>query len=1009
VKSNQDKLDYSVIFRRSILMKKVIVTSATLLFVSWASAAMTNLFPNGNFDSPAGVATPWLEVFGGGTTTYSYPTTGGNPGGYGRMNNSSGWGIWVGQSSSTAGYAIAPLGLVAGGNYDFVMDMKNFSGTGIGKLKIECWAGGVRIDEGPEIAASGQSGAWVTYTFNRTLVPGTTDIKIVPIAGAGSGIGYDNIGVIVPSAPLTAAITSPANGAVVNSDFSIDATAMVAPGTITNVAFYDGPSLLGNDTTAPYSYAVTGAASGAHALTVVARDSGGNSVTSAVVNITVSNPPPLPGWQLVWSDEFSGTSVDSTKWSYDIGNGVNGWGNDELQYYTSRATNVFVTNGFLNIIARKEVPQYENFDYTSAKLISAGKFSKKYGRFEFRARVPQGKGYWPALWMMPQDSAYGGWAASGEIDVMENKGRLPNMVSGAIHYGGSWPNNTFSFAEYTFPNGGVATDFHIYALEWTTNSLKWYVDGVLFQTRTSWYSTAAPYPAPFDQPFYLIMNLAVGGRFDGNPDGSRVFPGLMQVDYVRVYDPVTAPLTVPPAPTGFTVSPGNANVYLKWDAVPNATAYQVKRATSSGGTYTIIATPTTNNFTDASVANCSTYYYVVAATNSVGASTNSAEQAAVLGAYSLAVNSGGSAAGHFVADANVTGGTIGAVSTATIDTAGLVAPAPQSVYQAERYGNFTYTFPGLISGATYKVRLHSAETYWTATGQRRFNVLINGAQVLTNFDIIAAAGAPNKAVINEFNAVAAGGQITIQYATVTDNARASGIEIILSQPAAPAELAATAGNAQVALNWPPLAGATYNVKRGLASDGPFTTIFNGLAGPNCVDSGLTNGVTYHYVVSAVLLGCESTNSASVSATPVCTPPAPPAAGNNGPLWTGMTLNLTAATIPGATYNWTGPNGFNSTNQNPSILNATTANSGLFSVTASVGGCTSSAATTAVIVNPPATLEIHAMPGSVILSWPGGTLQSATNLTGPWGDIPGATSPRTNPAATAQEYYRIRLQ
>jgi beta-glucanase (GH16 family) len=141
---------------------------------------------------------------------------------------------------------------------------------------------------------------------------------------------------------------------------------------------------------------------------------------------------------------------------------------------------------------------------------------------------------------------------------MENKGRLPRIVSGAIHYGGSWPNNTFSFAEYTFPNGGVATDFHVYALEWTTNSFKWYVDGVLFQTRTSWYSTAAPYPAPFDQPFYLIMNLAVGGNFDGNPDGSTVFPGLMQVDYVRVYDPVTAPLTVPNAPTGFTASPGNA-------------------------------------------------------------------------------------------------------------------------------------------------------------------------------------------------------------------------------------------------------------------------------------------------------------------------------------------------------------------------------------------------------------------------------------------------------------------
>jgi beta-glucanase (GH16 family) len=119
---------------------------------------------------------------------------------------------------------------------------------------------------------------------------------------------------------------------------------------------------------------------------------------------------------------------------------------------------------------------------------------------------------------------------------MENKGRQTNVVSGAIHYGGQWPNNTLSFAEYTLPGGGVTTDFHNYMVEWSTNSIKWYVDGVLFQNRTSWYSANGPYPAPFDQPFYLIMNLAVGGNFDGNPDGTTVFPGIMQVDYARVYE-----------------------------------------------------------------------------------------------------------------------------------------------------------------------------------------------------------------------------------------------------------------------------------------------------------------------------------------------------------------------------------------------------------------------------------------------------------------------------------------
>jgi hypothetical protein len=213
---------------------------------------------------------------------------------------------------------------------------------------------------------------------------------------------------------------------------------------------------------------------------------------------------------------------------------------------------------------------------------------------------------------------------------------------------------------------------------------------------------------------------------------------------------------------------------------------------------------------------------------------------------------------------------------------------------------------------------------------------------------------------------------------------------------------------QVALKWNALAGASYNVKRALSGAGPFTPIFSGLATTNCTDSGVTNGVTYYYVVSAAVLGCESTNSAPVSATTVCSPPAAPTAGNNGPIWMGMTLNLTASTVPGATYSWTGPNGFNSTDQNPSIANASTNASGLFSVTAAIGACTSVAATTTVTVNPPPSMTIQSQDGNVILSWPVGTLQSATDVSGPWGDVSGATSPRTNPAAASQEFYRLRL-
>jgi hypothetical protein len=175
-----------------------------------------------------------------------------------------------------------------------------------------------------------------------------------------------------------------------------------------------------------------------------------------------------------------------------------------------------------------------------------GLFDKTYGRFEFRAALPQGQGYWPALWMMPQDSVYGGWAASGEIDVTENRGSDPTTVLGTIHFGGQWPNNLQSHGpSFTFPAGDSVTNFHTYALEWTTNAIKWFVDDQLYETQTSWSSTGGGYPAPFDQPFYIIMNLAVGGNFGGNPDTNTLFPGEMLVDYVRAYDFVTVQTALP--------------------------------------------------------------------------------------------------------------------------------------------------------------------------------------------------------------------------------------------------------------------------------------------------------------------------------------------------------------------------------------------------------------------------------------------------------------------------------
>ncbi|TYA12291.1 glycoside hydrolase family 16 protein [Paenibacillus faecis] len=264
------------------------------------------------------------------------------------------------------------------------------------------------------------------------------------------------------------------------------------------------------------------------------------------------NDPAIEGMTLVWQDEFDGTRLDAGKWNYELGYYLNddpgtwGWGNAELQHYTNSPQNVFVQDGKLNIRALNEpksFPQDPNryAQYSSGKINTKDHFSLKYGRVDFRAKLPVGNGIWPAFWMLPQDQAYGTWAASGEIDVMEARGRLPGTSSGAIHFGGQWPANTYLSGEYHFPAGQtIASDYHVYSVVWEEDNIKWYVDGKFFfkATRDQWYSSAAPNNpnAPFDQPFYLIMNLAIGGNFDGGvTPGPGDIPATLQVDYVRVY------------------------------------------------------------------------------------------------------------------------------------------------------------------------------------------------------------------------------------------------------------------------------------------------------------------------------------------------------------------------------------------------------------------------------------------------------------------------------------------
>jgi beta-glucanase (GH16 family) len=245
-------------------------------------------------------------------------------------------------------------------------------------------------------------------------------------------------------------------------------------------------------------------------------------------------------WTIVWSDEFNGpngSAVDPAKWVVETGG--DGWGNNELEYYTGRSENVRVENGNLVIEARAE--KYKGADgvskdYTSARIKTLGKFARTYGRFESRLKMPAGQGMWPAFWMMGDDIDRVGWPTCGEIDIMENIGKEPSVNHGSIH-GPGFTGDVGIEAHYTLPGGKkFSDDFHTYAMEWEPDVIRFYVDDVLYATETKT-SLRAGQRWAFDHPFFLLLNVAVGGDWPGSPDASTKFPQTMLVDYVRVYGP----------------------------------------------------------------------------------------------------------------------------------------------------------------------------------------------------------------------------------------------------------------------------------------------------------------------------------------------------------------------------------------------------------------------------------------------------------------------------------------
>ena len=238
---------------------------------------------------------------------------------------------------------------------------------------------------------------------------------------------------------------------------------------------------------------------------------------------------------LVWQDEFNVDGApDTALWNYDIGNGTDqgipGWGNNELQYYTDRPENVIVEDGMLKITAISE--SFMGSPYTSARILTKGKYAKKYGRFEARMKLPWGQGYWPAFWLLGNNIDQVNWPNCGEIDIMENRGSEPTIISGAVH-GPGYSGGNAVLKSYDFVDDRIDTGFHNYGIEWGPDYINFYVDDVLYNQITpedvdgDWV---------FDKPFYILINLAVGGNFGGPPNANTVFPQTMLVDYVRVYE-----------------------------------------------------------------------------------------------------------------------------------------------------------------------------------------------------------------------------------------------------------------------------------------------------------------------------------------------------------------------------------------------------------------------------------------------------------------------------------------
>ncbi|HZR28042.1 MAG TPA: malectin domain-containing carbohydrate-binding protein [Terriglobales bacterium] len=636
----------------------------------------------------------------------------------------------------------------------------------------------------------------------------------------------------------------------------------------------------------------------------------------------------------VFADEFNGTSGVFTPtssnnqfWTFETGKGVFGTG--EIEDMISDGTTSFLDgNGHLVIKTYLSGGTYFSARFKS-QLIGGRGFDFQYGRVESNIQIPTSQAIWPAFWMLGDNGV--SWPGRGEIDIMENNGAKPTQIKGTIH--GIGYANTGLGAHFNsatpFTNG-----FHTFGMIWSPFLIQFYVDNPsnIYASYTpgeimgvgndpaNGASTLGQWDF-WGHPFFILYDVAVGGGFVGPPGPGTVVPQFMNVDYVRVYQ-----TPAPAAVTSLTATPiSNSQVQLNWGASATAASdpgitYNIFRSTTAGTAHNISNTNMTNmistgvhgtSFTDVLLTPGKTYFYVVTATGQESGESPLSNEASVTlpatgtNVQAIAISSG-SLVGtdNFVQDSGFNLGATNAYPD-VIDVSKVTNPAPQGVYRTERWGPTTYTIPNLTPGGSYTLRLHFAETAVAAAGQRAFNVAVNGATVLSNFDIFAAAGGEFIANVQQFNVTAdSSGTITIAFTVGTNgaphtNPSLRGIEIIppagCTAPSTPANFTASAvSSSEIDLSWAAVTGpacggaVTYTVTRNGAQ------IASGLSATSLKDTGLTASTTYNYTVKAVnSVGASAAASASATTSSACTAPSAPSG-----------LSATAASTTQINLSWT---------------------------------------------------------------------------------------------------------